>query len=55
LAYLVLKRHDLIRPMITGEKYLPMGTPGPALASPLRAVVVFLIAALAVGAALNVF
>lgn len=41
LGYAVLQRHDLIRPMITGEKYLPMGTPGPALA------------AVAVGAAIN--
>ncbi len=53
LGYAVLKRHDLIRPMITGEKYLPMGTPGPALASPFRALLVFVIAAVAVGAAIN--
>lgn len=55
LGYLVLKRHDLVRPMITGEKYLPMGTPGPALASPFRALLVFLVAAAAVGAAINAF
>ena len=53
LGYFVLKRHDLVRPMITGEKYLPMGTHGPALASPLRALVVFLLAAAAVSAAIN--
>jgi cytochrome b len=53
LAYAVLKRHDLVRPMITGEKYLPRGTRGPMLASPLRALVVFAIAVLAVGAAVN--
>jgi cytochrome b len=53
LGYLVLKRHDLVRPMITGEKYLPAGTPGPTLASSFRAWVIFLIAAAAVGAAVN--
>jgi cytochrome b len=53
LAYAVLKRHDLVRPMITGEKYLPMGTRGPALASPFRALAVLVIAAAVVGAAIN--
>jgi cytochrome b len=54
MAYAVLKRHDLVRPMITGEKYLPMGTQGPVLARPWLALVVFAIAVVVVGTAIEV-
>lgn len=52
LAYAVLKRQDLVRPMITGKKRLPGATRQPRIASPLRALVVIVIAAvLAAGVA----
>ena len=54
LAYTVVKRHDLVRPMVTGEKYLPMGTRGPALAKPWLALVVFVIAVAVVGTVIEV-
>jgi len=54
LAFAVLKRHDLVRPMVTGEKYLPMGTPAPALVRPWRAMVVFAVAVAVVGAVIEV-
>jgi cytochrome b len=53
LAYAVLKRHDLVRPMITGWKHLPDAVTPPALVSPVRAVVVFAIAAGVVGLLAN--
>jgi cytochrome b len=53
LAYAVLKRHDLVRPMITGRKRLPIGVRAPAVASTARAVVVFVLAAGLVGVAAN--
>ena len=52
-CYAVLKRHDLVRPMITGRKPLPHGMPVPAFASPLRAFVLFVIAAGLVGVLAN--
>jgi cytochrome b len=48
-AYAVMKRHDLVRPMITGRKLLPDRTPAPAMTSPLLALVLFAIAAGTVG------
>jgi hypothetical protein len=33
LAYAVLKRHDLVRPMLTGCKRLPADLPRPRMAS----------------------
>lgn len=45
LAYLGVKRHDLVRPMITGRKLLPDVLDPPMLVSPLRAAVLFAIAA----------
>lgn len=54
LAFAVLKRHDLVRPMVTGEKYLPMGTPAPALVRPWRAMIVFALAVAVVGAVIEV-
>jgi cytochrome b len=53
LVYAVLKRHDLVRPMITGWKHLPDAVTPPALVSPVRAVVVFAIAAGVVGLLAN--
>jgi cytochrome b len=55
VAYAMLKRHDLVRPMITGRKPLPLGMSAPAFASPVRALVVFVIAAGLVGVAVNVW
>jgi cytochrome b len=53
LAYAVLKRHDLVRPMITGRKHLPDAMTPPALVSPVRAVVLFALAACVVGLFIN--
>jgi cytochrome b len=53
VAYAVVKRHDLVRPMITGRKYLPDAVPHPAIANPLRALVLMLVAAGAVGLLVN--
>lgn len=47
-AYVVLKRHDLVRPMLTGTKSLPSGTPAPRLVSPLWALPILAAAAGAV-------
>ena len=49
VVYAVLKRHDLVRPMITGRKHLPDATNPPALVHPVRAIVLFAIAVAAVG------
>ena len=49
VVYAVMKRHDLVRPMISGRKNLPDGTRAPAIASPILALVLFMIAAGAVG------
>ena len=40
LAYAVVKRQDLVRPMVTGKKRLPAATRQPRLASPAVAAVV---------------
>ncbi len=40
ILYAAIKRHDLIRPMITGKKRLPAATPAPRMASPILAAVV---------------
>lgn len=45
LLYLVVKRHNLISPMITGKKRLPAATLAPRLANPVVAIVTLLIAA----------
>ena len=44
IAYATLKRHNLLRPMITGTKVLPDALPPPAMARPRRALIVFAIA-----------
>ena len=49
-AYAVLKRHDLVRPMITGKKRLPATMRQPRFASPLLAVLVLAGAAASVWA-----
>jgi cytochrome b len=45
LAYAVVKRQDLIRPMITGRKRLPPTMRAPRMVHPLLALVVLLVAA----------
>jgi cytochrome b len=44
LAYALLKRQDLVRPMITGRKLLPATMPPPRLRSPLLALLVLAVA-----------
>jgi cytochrome b len=53
LAYAAVKRHDLVRPMVTGKKRLPANTRQPRLANPLLAVVILVLAALCVWALLR--
>ncbi len=47
-AYALLKRQDLVRPMVTGWKRMPPGMRAPRMASPLLAIGVLMVAALAV-------
>jgi cytochrome b len=49
-AYIVLKKQNLVRPMITGKKRLPGATRAPRMASPLLAVAILIVAAAAVAA-----
>jgi len=42
--YAVVKRHDLVRPMITGKKRLPATTPQPRMRSPLLAAAILVVA-----------
>jgi cytochrome b len=46
IAYGVVKRQNLVRPMITGKKRLPAATPAPRMASPALALALLAIAAL---------
>jgi cytochrome b len=46
IAYAVVKRQNLVRPMITGKKRLPAATPAPRMASPALALALLAIAAL---------
>ena len=48
VAYAILKRHDLVRPMITGKKRMPGAMQAPRMMSPILAAVVWIIAALLV-------
>ncbi len=48
LAYAVLKRHDLVRPMLTGRKRLPADMPVPRMASLWLAALLIVVAAGAV-------
>ena len=45
IAYAVVKRHDLVRPMITGKKRLPAATPAPRMVSPVMAAAILVLAA----------
>ena len=49
-GYALVKRHDLVRPMIVGTKALPASVPAPRIAGPASAV--GLLAAAAAAAAL---
>ncbi|HZD91038.1 MAG TPA: cytochrome b/b6 domain-containing protein [Pseudolabrys sp.] len=53
-AYWAIKRQNLVRPMVNGRKALPADMPPPAMASPLRAALLFTGGA-AVAAALSIF
>jgi cytochrome b len=48
LAYAVVKKHDLVRPMVTGMKRLPATTRQPRMASPVLAAVLAGLAGVAV-------
>ncbi len=48
LAYAVVKKHDLVRPMVTGMKRLPATTRQPRMASPVLAAALAVLAGLAV-------
>ncbi len=48
IAYRVVKRHDLVRPMLTGKKRLPAATRAPRMASPALAGLVFALCAIVV-------
>jgi cytochrome b len=50
IAYAAVKRHDLVRPMITGKKRLPAATRAPRMASPALALAVLAVAAALVAA-----
>ena len=43
-AYFIIKRHNLLYPMLHGFKQLPIDTEAPRIAHPIRAWVVFLVA-----------
>ncbi len=50
VAYAILKRHDLVRPMITGKKRMPGAMQAPRMMSPILAVIVWGVSALLVAA-----
>jgi cytochrome b len=45
VLYAVLKRQNLVRPMVTGTKLMPVDTVAPRLVSPVRAAVILAVAA----------
>ncbi len=53
VAYAVVKRHDLVRPMITGKKRLPAATAAPRLRSSYLALAILAVCAALVWAAMN--
>ena len=53
IAYAVVKRHDLVRPMVTGKKRLPAATRAPRMASPLLAAGLLVVSGAAVWALVN--
>jgi cytochrome b len=48
VCYAIFKRHDLVRPMVTGKKRLPAAMRAPRMKSPLLALVWFALCAVAV-------
>lgn len=48
VGYAVIKRQNLLRPMITGKKRLPAATPAPRMASSLLALAILILAGAAV-------
>lgn len=48
IGYAVVKRHDLVRPMVTGKKRLPATFRAPRMASPWLALAIWVVAALCV-------
>jgi cytochrome b len=48
IAYAVVKKHDLVRPMFSGKKKLPAATRAPRMASPILALAILVVAAAAV-------
>ncbi len=48
IAYAVVKRHDLVRPMLTGKKRLPAVTPAPRMVNPMLAGAVLIVIAVLV-------
>jgi cytochrome b len=53
IAYAVLKKHDLVRPMVTGKKRLPGATPAPFMMNPILAVIILVVVAGVVALALR--
>ncbi len=53
IGYAVVKRHDLVRPMVTGKKRLPVSIAPPHMASLILALAIFAVAAGAVWALAN--
>jgi hypothetical protein len=53
LAYAVLKRHDLVRPMVTGRKRLPPALAAPRMASLWLAIAVLAVAVVIVAVVVN--
>lgn len=47
VAYAVLKRHNLVRPMITGKKRMPGAMKAPRMISPVLALIVYAVVAVA--------
>ncbi len=52
--YAIAKRHDLLTPMITGQKLLPHGVPHPRIGNLVRASLLLGVSALAVAVLVNV-
>ena len=50
ILYAILKRHDLVRPMITGKKRMPGAMRAPRMVSPVAALATFIVASLLVTA-----
>jgi cytochrome b len=48
ILYAIVKRHDLVRPMVTGKKRLPAAMRAPRMAHPLLALAWFALCAVAV-------